>query len=63
MIRTSFNTCATADTFTFCVQLLRLNRNAFRVVTPDAGEWAAFEKYGNADAGTVVYGVAFDVED
>ncbi len=32
-------------------------------MAPDAGEWTAFEKYGDADAGTVVDGVAFDVED
>ena len=32
-------------------------------MTPDAGEGAPFKKDGDADAGTVVDGIAFDVED
>jgi len=35
---------------------------AFGVVTPPAAQGAAFEEYGCADAGAVVYGVPLYVE-
>ena len=63
MIWAGFYTFTTTDTFVGVVHLLRFSRDAFRVVAPDAGEWAAFKKDGDADAGAIVDGVAFDVED
>ena len=63
MIWASFYTFTTTYTFVLIVYFLWFGRDAFGVMAPDTGEWATFEKDGDTNAGTIVDGVAFDVED
>ncbi len=54
---------AAADAQIFGEGKKRLDRDAFRIVTPDALQRTAFEKNGGADAGPIVYGKRLKPED
>jgi hypothetical protein len=54
VLRTFFQTNATADTFGFQPSQFRLRRERFGIVTPFATHIAAFEKNGAAYARAVV---------
>jgi hypothetical protein len=58
-----FYTFEAGDAFLAGVHLFFRWADAFGVVTPDARQGASFEKDGDAQAGAVVDGKAFDVEE
>ena len=62
MVRAGFYTFTATNTFIRAVHLLWLVRNAFGIMTPEAGERTTFEKNGDADARAIVYGITFDIE-
>jgi hypothetical protein len=60
---TGFRARAAEQTAVLAVEEFKLEGLTLRVVTPPARERASAEKDGRPNAGSIVYGVLFDVED
>ena len=61
--RTDFGTHTTYQTTVLAVEEFRREGMTLRVVTPPAREWTSTEKDRRPNAGPIVDGIFFDIED